>query len=289
MLFANLHNHSTFSDGVWTPEELADLAVKQGHKAIVLTDHDTAQGTFFMKKAARQRGLYCLTGTEFEGEGYGTDFHIVGIDYNTEDKEIREILSYLSGKQRKRTEILFNWAIEGGNISGITWQEVLDENPYNDYICNNHVWRLLVKKGLWEEKDYFKFFEFFKWYPPREEEIKKVLKMPPMDIDIIIKAIVKAGGVPIWAHPRYEEMHLLDTLRELGLKGVEINHPDVDPRCYPILEEYAKKHNMYISGGSDHSGVLGGFIDTNPKFIIPDDVGGTTEENFMDLYLRRKG
>ena len=54
MLFANLHNHSTFSDGVWTPEELADLAVKQGHKAIVLTDHDTAQGTYFMKQAARK-------------------------------------------------------------------------------------------------------------------------------------------------------------------------------------------------------------------------------------------
>ena len=46
---------------------------------------------------------------------------------------------------------------------------------------------------------------------------------------------------------------------------------------------------MYISGGSDHSGVLGGFADKNPEFIIPDDVGGTSEENFMDLYFRRKG
>ena len=137
MLFANLHNHSVFSDGVWTPEQLADLAVKQGHKAIVLTDHDTAQGTYFMKKAARQRGLYCITGTEFEGEGYGTDFHIIGFDFNTEDKAMRELLDYSSGKQRKRTKVLFDWAIEAGNISGITWQDVLDENPYNDYICNN--------------------------------------------------------------------------------------------------------------------------------------------------------
>ena len=289
MLFANLHNHSTFSDGVWTPEELADLAVKQGHKAIVLTDHDTAQGTYFMKKAARLRGLYCLTGTEFEGEGFGTDFHIIGFDYNTEDKEIREILDYLSRKQRERTKILFDWAIEKGNISGITWQEVLNENPYNDYICNNHIWRLLVKKGLWDEKDYFKFLEFFRWFPPREEEIKKILKMPALDVGVIIKAIVKAGGVPVWAHPRKNEVELIFELKKLGLMGVEINHPEIDPKIISTLIAYADKLNLYKSGGSDHSGVLGGFIDQNPDYIIPDDVGGIGEEEFFDLYLRRKG
>lgn len=289
MLFANLHNHSTFSDGVWTPEELADLAVKQGHKAIALTDHDTAQGTYFMKKAARKRGLYCLTGTEFSGVGFGTDFHIVGIDFNTEDKNIRKLLEKGAGNQRKRTKVLFDWAVESGAISGITWQEVLDENPDNDYICNNHVWRLLVKKGLWKEEDYFKFFPHFRWNPEREVEIEKITKFVPENVENVIKTVVDAGGVPIWAHPRYKEMELLDTLRGFGLMGVEINHPDVDHRCFPILEEFAKKHNMYISGGSDHSGVLGGFADLNPEHAIPDDVGGIGEEEFMDIYFRRKG
>ena len=289
MLFANLHNHSTFSDGVWTPEELADLAVKQGHKAIVLTDHDTAQGTYFMKKAARKHGLYCLTGTEFSGVGFGTDFHIVGIDFNTEDKNIRKLLEKGAGNQRKRTKVLFDWAVESGAIWGITWQEVLDENPDNDYICNNHVWRLLVKKGLWKEEDYFKFFPHFKWNPEREVEIEKITKYVPEKVENVIKTIVDAGGVPIWAHPRFSEMELLDTLRGFGLMGVEINHPDVDHRSFPILEEYAKKHNMYISGGSDHSGVLGGYADINPERAIPDDVGGVGEDDFMDLYFRRKG
>lgn len=289
MLFANLHNHSTFSDGVYTPEQLAELAVKQGHKAIVLTDHDTAQGTYFMKKAARLRGLYCLTGTEFEGDGFDTDFHIVGFDFNPDEKDMRELLDYSSGKQRKRTKVLFDWAIENGDISGITWQEVLDENPYNDYICNNHVWRLLVKKGLWDEKDYFKFFEFFRWFPPREEKINEIIKTPAPDIERIIKTVIKAGGVPVWAHPRIEELNLLDDLRRMGLMGVEVNHPGIVPEAIPALVAYADEYNLYKSGGSDHSGVLGGFIDQNPKYIIPEDIGGIDEANFMDLYYRRKG
>ncbi len=289
MLFANLHNHSVFSDGVWTPEQLADLAVKQGHKAIVLTDHETAQGTYFMKKAARQRGLYCLTGTELSGVGFGTDFHIVALDFNTEDKGIRELFAYASGKQRKRTKVLFDWAIENGDISGITWQDVLDENPYNDYICNNHIWRLLVKRGLWEEKDYFEFFKFFKWYPPREEKINKIINTPAPDVEHVISTVVKAGGIAIWAHPRTNEVDLIKDLYKMGLRGVEINHPDIKPEAIPKLIKYADELNLYKSGGSDHSGVLGGFIDQNPDYIIPDDVGGIDEEDFMDIYLRRKG
>ena len=289
MLFANLHNHSTFSDGVWTPEQLADLAVKQGHKAIVLTDHDTAQGTYFMKQAARKRGLYCLTGAEFAGEGFDTDFHIVGIDFNTEDKAVRELLDYASGKQRKRTKVLFDWAIENKNISGITWQEVLDENPYNDYICNNHVWRLLLKKGLWKEEDYFTFFEYFRWNPEREVKINEIINTPAPDIERVISTVKKAGGVPIWAHPRSNEVELIKELRKFGLMGVETNHPDIDPEIIPALTAYADEFNFYKSGGSDHSGVLGGFTDVNPEFIIPDDVGGASEEDFMDLYYRRKG
>lgn len=57
MYFANCHNHSTFSDGMHTPEQLVSLAKQIGHRAIVLTDHDTVRGTYFLEKAARRAGL----------------------------------------------------------------------------------------------------------------------------------------------------------------------------------------------------------------------------------------
>lgn len=291
MLFANLHNHSTFSDGVYTPEQLADLAVKQGHKAIALTDHETAQGTYFMKKAARLRGLYCLTGTELEGEGFdGKMHHIVGLDFNTEDKALKEIFDICVYKKRKRTQLLLEWALEKGEISGITWQEVLDENPHNDYICNNHVWRLLRKKGLWDE---FKYFEFFKSFSrkdvEREARAAAIINTPAPDIERVISAIVKAGGIAIWAHPEKDSLGHIDDMRKMGLMGVEVNHPDVSPETSSQLIDYANEFNMYKSGGTDHSGVLGGLISQDSNKAVADNVGGIDEQEFMDLYYRRKG
>lgn len=74
MLFANCHNHSTFSDGVYTPEQLVELAVKIGHRAIILTDHDTVRGNYFLQKAARKAGLLSLAGCEFTTIGLARIF-----------------------------------------------------------------------------------------------------------------------------------------------------------------------------------------------------------------------
>ena len=59
-MFANCHLHSTYSDGVYTPAQLASMARQVGHKALVLTDHDTVNGWPFMKAAAEKYGLKCL-------------------------------------------------------------------------------------------------------------------------------------------------------------------------------------------------------------------------------------
>ena len=86
MLFANCHTHSTFSDGVYSPEELVDLAVKIGHKALILTDHDTVRGTYFLSKAARKAGLLSLLGCEFTSVGpEGQNVHLVGFDFNPDN------------------------------------------------------------------------------------------------------------------------------------------------------------------------------------------------------------
>ena len=95
VFFANCHMHSTFSDGVYTPEELVSLAAGLGHKAVILTDHDTIRGNYFMKRAARKAGLLCVTGIEFTT----TAGHLVGLDFNTENVRMREFLARISWRQ----------------------------------------------------------------------------------------------------------------------------------------------------------------------------------------------
>ncbi len=115
-MFANMHNHSTFSDGIYTPEEIVKMANDLGYKAIVLTDHDTVQGTYFMQKAARKEDLLTLLGCEFSTVEYGVGFHLLGFDFNPDEPGIRKLLGRGAGNQKNRTELLLQWAQEKGGV-----------------------------------------------------------------------------------------------------------------------------------------------------------------------------
>ena len=95
MLFANCHFHSTFSDGEYHPNKLVELAKSLGHRALILTDHDTVRGTYFLQNAARKAGMLSLLGCEFSTKGLGSSFHLVGIDFNPENVAMRKLLALL--------------------------------------------------------------------------------------------------------------------------------------------------------------------------------------------------
>ena len=67
-LYANLHLHSTHSDGVYTPAELARLAFEEGYKAAALTDHDAVSGNFEFMAACKELGMESLFGIEFSAK-----------------------------------------------------------------------------------------------------------------------------------------------------------------------------------------------------------------------------
>lgn len=290
MVFANGHNHSTFSDGVYTPEELACLAGKEGYKGIILTDHDTAQGTYFMQKAARKEGLLCIQGCEFSTVGFGdVNFHLLGFDFNPDVPQMREVLTYGAARQRQRTQLLFEAAKKKGNLKNITWEEVLEAYPYNEYICNNHVFRVLVAKGLIREEDYMTFFKRdFRLPFEQEEQITRVINKPFLPVTDVIQIILKAGGVPVLAHP-HQQVQYVDELIRAGLMGLEVNHPDVTADESAVLHKIAEEKGLYKTGGTDHSGTLGGYEQFGARYHCEPERCGMSEEDFMKLYFRKLG
>ena len=161
IMFANCHFHSTFSDANITPAELVATAKTIGHKALVLTDHDTVRGTYFLGREARRAGMLTLVGCEFSA-----GIHIVGIDFNPQETEMRELLDYLPSYQYNRSKMLFEAGLENGTLrQGVTWQEVTEAYPYNNYICNNQIFDVYVKKGIYKPEEYTSFisssFSFF--------------------------------------------------------------------------------------------------------------------------------
>lgn len=291
MLFANCHNHSTFSDGAHTPEKLVTLAKEEGHRAIILTDHDTVKGSFFAQRKARELGLLSLLGCEFSTVGFNTGFHLLGIDFDPENREMRELLARVSRKQTERSRILFERGIESGRMPrGVTWQDVLDSYPNNDYFCNNQVFETMLKKGLYERMDYAKFF-MDNFRPKRDEEleIERITDLHTPNIEDVVRIIRNAGGVPIVAHPHAKQKYV-DDLVSIGVMGFEVRHPDL--RNDGESEEFQRictERSLYKLGGTDHYCVLGGYMEVMPWHRLPPEVGYTTEEDFMAIYERRLG
>ena len=288
MIFANMHNHSTFSDGKYTPEELVALAKSEGYGAVVLTDHDTVKGTYFMQKAARKAGLLTILGCEFSTLGLGTDFHLLGYDFNPNEPEMVQLLKRASGKQTERSRLLFEWAVEKGDIAGITWEEVLEAFPHNDYYCNDHVFYTMQAKGLIKEKTETFKAAFSYRFKEREQRIAEITGLRDPDVSEVIRIIRKAGGVPVIAHP-HGKLAYVKPLIEMGVMGIEVNFRHVTEEERVALYRMAEEKGLYKTGGTDHGGVLGGFLSEGNEFQCDPDGCGADEDEFMKLYRRVLG
>ena len=171
--------------------------------------------------------------------------------------------------------------------AGATWQEVLDDNPDNDYICNNQVFRLLLKKGIYQKEEYDDFLMTnFSYKLPQSKALSPMLREKYTNtVQEVISAIRAAGGVPIVAHPEGEEKYA-DELVAIGALGFETSHPEISEECKAFFSQYCDEHNLYQLGGTDHSSVLGG---TGYQEDMPPESGNVTEEHFMQLYRRERG
>lgn len=298
-VFASCHNHSTFSDAEYTPERLVELAHEMGHGGIIITDHDTVRGTYFADKAARRLGMKSLLGCEFTTYYGEYDTHLLGFDFNPDNKKMKELLAYASGVATDRTECLFKWGIERGTLrDGITWQDVLDDFPYNDVIVNDHVFMSMVRRGIYKSDEYREFVMpnfSYTMGPEVEARVYETTKKSYKEIstEYVVKAILEAGGVPVVAHPSAKRRHIINDYLNMGVMGFEFRHPDLWRENGMVEVEFYRdlcnEKKLYKMGGSDHSGILGGNLDRGEMYRIPDYFNGICEEDFMTLYERRLG
>lgn len=99
---ADLHMHSTFSDGVEEPEELVVRAKNNGVELISLTDHDETGGLERMRAAAAQHGLQFVNGVEISADYGEVSIHVVGLDFDPEDEMLQALLSRIRDNRFER-------------------------------------------------------------------------------------------------------------------------------------------------------------------------------------------
>lgn len=293
--YANCHLHSTFSDGAYTPEELVTIGKRLGHEAMILTDHDTVRGTYFMHRAARRAGMRSILGCEFSTRGpENCEIHLLGFDFNPDNKKMAALLDFSSSQSRMIAKYLLETALERKTVrEGVLWRDVLEEYPYNDYISNNHIFELMKKRGIYRTEEYGDFFvTSFKKTPERMVEIEAACDLALPSTDEVIKTVLAAEGVPVVAHladAPFGKIEYAEELYSLGARGFEVWHPGNKPEARAYLERFCDDNGLYKTGGTDHSADLGGYATSVASTKLSNDCGGMSKHDFDTLYERRLG
>lgn len=294
--YANLHNHSTHSDGKYTPAELAQHIAAEGYRAGALTDHDTATGYTEFKAECDRLGIECIFGVEFtapctqlkRADGVDENFHLTAYHFDPEYPAMKEYLQQMGARETDQTRILFERGLREGLLKDITWEEVLEYNCGIAWLCNEHVFRAMKAKGQVTDLDYYNFF--LTVYGDRRHEVPP--SYPFKTAEDLIRLVHDAGGVIFVAHPHKQLQHI-DALIEMGIDGLEAWHPDLTEEEKEEAYRIGSEKNLYISGGSDHSGQCGGMYGSfeEPKkcpfWLDPCSVG-TTKALFIEIRDREK-
>jgi len=262
-----------------TPQQLILIGKSLGYRALALTDHCTDGGVTDFFKAARLEYVEAISGVEFDGPAFGVSLHIVALDFDRDDNKIRAFIKRLCDDKAEGTRRRFELARERGIIDGLSWNDVLDNSFEGDWICEDQVIRLLRRKKLLPKIGGDEEYRIFARSPEA-----KALSLAKPTAEEIIKTIRGAGGIAVLAHPN-KQMHLVPKLVDMGLNGIEIDHPHLYEDYPEQAQIAAKTYNLYVSGGTDHTGAMSGCDKTN---AVP-ALQGITEEQFYNIKERRLG
>lgn len=248
MLNADLHCHSSVSDGTLTPEAVAERARRNGVDLWALTDHDEVGGQARARAAAALHGMGYLTGSEISVTFIHQTVHIVGLGFDAEDAALVQGLAHTRGGRERRARDMAA-GLERAGIPG-AYEGALKFVGNPDLISRTHFARYLVEAGFCSDTH-----EVFRRY--LTEGKPGYVEHRWATLSDALKWITGAGGIAVIAHPgRYdftpnEEFALFTEFKALGGQGVEVVTGSHTPAEYHRYADMAQEFGLLASRGSD--------------------------------------
>lgn len=242
---ADLHIHTTASDGNSTPTEIVKLAAKQKLDIISITDHDSTAGLEEAIAAADELNIEVIPGSEITAAYKDREAHLLAYGFDTENADFRKLMM---GHRKARVD-RGKWILDKLSREGLDldMNEVRAEANGSN-IGRPHIAAVLVSKGYVAS-----FKEAFIRYLSNQQ-----LGVIPSDYfshHEVIEIVKAAGGATVVAHPG--QMYSEEDLEELiaaGVDGIEVVHPSHNYELQKKMEALADRHNLLSTGGSDFHG-----------------------------------
>ena len=259
--YVDLQMHSLYSDGEYTPQNLVKLLKKYNIKIASLTDHNTVKGTLEFKRECQKNKIKAIPGIEIYLNYKKRKLHLLGykIDINNPflNEELKKIHKAKFNLLKKIAPLL--------KKKGIIIEPEILKKKEADYIGMNNLIRHIeskpnnikkIRKVL--KKRNYEHWELIKYYFTKEKNTSFPEIYIPIELGI--KMIKKAGGIPILSHPgqqlRFEDDHLILELKKKGIRGIEVFSSHYRYSQVAHYLRLAKEHNLIVTGGSDYHGDL---------------------------------
>jgi predicted metal-dependent phosphoesterase TrpH len=245
MKFADLHLHTSFSDGTFTPEELVLQAQKNGLSCIALTDHDTVQGCARAAAACAPVLIEFIPGTELTAEHDDTEVHILGYFLDTQNQTL---LAEIAKFQAVRKQRIYEMVARINELGVPLKVEAVFALANCESPGRPHVARTLVKEGLARNLDEA-FERFLKKGRPAWVPKAKMSARESVDL------IHQAGGLAVMAHPGLNRTDdIIPALVDAGLDGIECFHTKHSTTMAEHYLGIADRFHLLVTGGSDCHG-----------------------------------
>ena len=247
---ADLHTHSTYSDGRLTPTELIERAASNGLEVLALTDHDCTDGIAEALGAAQKHPrLLFIPGVELSTDLPGEEMHVLGYFLDWQNPRFQDRLDRLRRSRLERGQKMLAKLKRLG--LEVSWQRV-KEIAGDGAVGRPHIALAMLEAGHISSLE-----EAFERYlarnAPAYVEREKITPTEAVQI------LTAASGLPVLAHPR-DLQHLeplLLKLKEAGLIGIEVYYQDYDQQTIERLLAVAHQHDLVPLGGSDFHGIGG--------------------------------
>ncbi len=249
---ADLHCHTTFSDGLLTPEQAVSRARELGLVAIGITDHDSIDAIERAQSCGRNVGIEVVPGVEMSCIVSGIDLHILGYYLDFRSPDVHDFFALVRRHRSERARLMVE-KMKGMGVR-LNFEDVRTL-ARDAAIGRPHVAQALVNAGVVPSVE-----EAFRRYISYEAPayVPKMKLEPRVAVDLIRSH----GGVSVIGHPgTYHSDEAVYAAISAGVDGIEVWHPDHDKRDVARYEEIAQKNGLLVTGGSDcHGGRKGGRI-----------------------------
>lgn len=241
----DLHIHTSYSDGVFSPEKIVDTALDVGLEAIAITDHDNVLSYAIASEYAKDKPIELIPGVEINTLYKGYEVHILGYFMDLNNSDFQKLIKSQQQARVKQTKEIISLLAKKEGIK-ISFDGITKQVAEGGSIGRPHIAKAITNAGGTSS-----VIEAYNKYINDNSAVYVQRKtVTPFDA---VEVIYDAGGIPVFAHPFDVDIadQLTKEMMNFGLRGLEAYHRKHSPAIIEYFSTLAEKYGLIITGGSD--------------------------------------